>query len=721
MIPKFRILLCVLVVCLVGLPGVARAGDTPDREMLKTIRPWLKRLVDTPAADGLIVLPHLAYGDLETANRLILKSGPYNKGVKGKEKWGYWNLFELLHVHMLYGDKISKPAAAHIRGAFVEALEPGRRISKASFSANGSCINHPLSCTALAMVGGEQFGLPAASAAAYRDLAKFAAVWAQMGAYREYNSPTYQAVDFVALATMRQFSRNREAAIQAGILEERLWIETGLRYHASTGTLGGPHARAYYWDTIGGASDMHYLLHRVCGPEIPLFLKVTDAHYRMDHRLSWAGRASVLTFSCPDYIRKRMLAPQSPQQLRVTSGAESQLTDLATYIGPNVSLGTCAERCAWRSQNRDFVAHWLSGKKLVSHDNIRSAFVGYHAGRGDVHKSGGDHFYHQDNGRAIALLAPRTNGKSMSLRRMNVMMFMTLQREFEEIRIGDKKIDSLPASGPSGDLIALRDGAVFVAIKPLPAEQWPVENAIGMKVSTKPSKLLAISLNNYQGRSRRFTADEIAATFHGFCIEIAEASDYSSFDEFCKQASGWRIKGATDKKGVCSVTWDGIAKPLSMQVDLPARKIVRRKIGGEVFSTAMLQAATARQDISGKIALNQASLTTAKGVPAYLYADVKERVFMGMNPSSIASRFALDTPLGALEIDKLTFGRAEITGGKPTRVNVKAVTLAGELSFASATGDAKITVNGRDVTADCTPSRQGPTHTLTYKFPSPKN
>ena len=116
-----------------------------------------------------------------------------------------------------------------------------------------------------------------------------------------------------------------------------------------------------------------------------------------------------------------------------------------------------------------------------------------------------------------------------------------------------------------------------------------------------------------------------------------------------------------------------------------------------------------------------ASLVTAKGVPAYLYADAKARTFMGMNPSAGASGFVLKTPLGEPKIDKLSFGRAEVIGSNPVRINVKAVELSGEMTFASSVGDAKVTVNGKDVTDKCLRSGKGSTQKLTYKFPGDKS
>ncbi len=644
--------------------------EGPDKSMLEKARPWIKALPQSPPdPDGLVVLPYLAWGDYKKANKLIVETIPYGYKTP-QEKWGYWNLYELLHAWMLYKDHLDRDAREYIERAVGIALDPQRRVLKnLGFNTNGSCVNHPISCTAIAMIGGEQFGNKEAAKRAYRGLDQFADVWSGAGSYREYNSPTYQAVDFVALATIRQFSTNPVAALKAKILEERLWLETASRYHAASWTLSGPYSRAYHWDSIGGATDMQYCFHRVIGKQIPLSFDVTEKLYRMDHRLSWVGRSASLTFSCPEYARKLALSPPQDFQFQTSVGGDPILSDLVTYMNRDFSLGTCSQRCPRGSQNQDFVAHWRRTVPVIKHADIRSLFF-------KPLERNGDHYHLQSQGRAIAVGCLATRNAYEGLRRIGCQIHLAGKPSFDEIRVGYKKVKQLPSTRTNDDLIALRDGLVYVAIRPLSGTRWgELAQPVRINASNFQSPITTISLLNYQGPPRSFTQEEVARTYHGFCIEIASATDYPSFDLFCQQANEWNIHSENTNEGICSVNWHYGKKSLSLKIDRKKRTITDRRIDGKLFQRHMMESLLTRMDTSGEITRNGASLLTKPGVPVILHADPSNKAFVAMNPTNEPTPISLTTPSGVVRINSLTFGKVEFLGEAPVRVNIEAVTV----------------------------------------------
>ncbi|MHC4253274.1 MAG: hypothetical protein ACYS9X_29495, partial [Planctomycetota bacterium] len=244
----------------------------PDRAMLETIRPFADRLEGPPKPDGLVAVLPFALGNTDEANRRLMEAKPYDFGTP-KEKWGYWDMLELLNAWVLYRDVMTDEAREKVKAVFEKALSPRGRIVRSRIGRGIG--NHPMACMAICAIGGEQFGRPEVARRGYASLDRAAQVWGEVGSFAEYNSPTYLAVDLVALSTIRMYSTNAVVARKARVLEERAWIETGMRYHAPTWTQAGPFARAYLWDVIGGATDMQYLFRRVLGPDVPLFMEVT--------------------------------------------------------------------------------------------------------------------------------------------------------------------------------------------------------------------------------------------------------------------------------------------------------------------------------------------------------------------------------------------------------------------------------------------------------------
>ena len=119
----------------------------------------------------------------------------------------------------------------------------------------------------------------------------------------------------------------------------------------------------------------------------------------------------------------------------------------------------------------------------------------------------------------------------------------------------------------------------------------------------------------------------------------------------------------------------------------------------------MLDGPLVRQDMTGRIALSGATLTTAEGVPALLFSDPENHAYAAMNPTSHQSRFSLRTPQLTATIDSLGFGRVELLGLDPTTLNIDAVSLDGRLTLAPGPngspvelGRIEIVVNGRQLT-----------------------
>ncbi len=86
----------------------------------------------------------------------------------------------------------------------------------------------------------------------------------------EYNSPTYTALTLWFLALIAEHSTTEAARRLALFLEERLWVDVAMHFHAPSQQFAGPHSRSYQDDSVGGFSALHCTM--LAAFEEPLFL-----------------------------------------------------------------------------------------------------------------------------------------------------------------------------------------------------------------------------------------------------------------------------------------------------------------------------------------------------------------------------------------------------------------------------------------------------------------
>ncbi|MBW7884866.1 MAG: hypothetical protein H3C34_19945, partial [Caldilineaceae bacterium] len=90
-------------------------------------------------------------------------------------------------------------------------------------------------------------------------------------AFYEYNSPTYYGVNLYALAFWRRHSRSPLLQALGADLEERLWRDIALLYHAGLRNLCGPYMRSYGMDMQAYASLLGMSIWLLTGPDLAPF------------------------------------------------------------------------------------------------------------------------------------------------------------------------------------------------------------------------------------------------------------------------------------------------------------------------------------------------------------------------------------------------------------------------------------------------------------------
>ena len=125
----------------------------------------------------------------------------------------------------------------------------------------------PLGAYCTLMLGGELTGAAWAADLGLRRLREFQRLTGdrrfrlrRQAEMSEYNSPTYTALTLLFLALIAGYARGKEARALGLFLEQRLWLDVALHFHAPSGQFAGPHSRAYQDDSTGGFSALHTVL-----------------------------------------------------------------------------------------------------------------------------------------------------------------------------------------------------------------------------------------------------------------------------------------------------------------------------------------------------------------------------------------------------------------------------------------------------------------------------
>ena len=332
--------------------------------------------------------------------------------------------------------------------------------------------------------------------------------------------------------------------IRARTMAGRLGISAGLHMHRGTGRWAGPHSRAYQ-PTVAVQTPPRW---RPSAPGWP-------------------------TAPSPGGWRASPTAPR-PLAVEETAGAYQDFV-LSTYHAPAFSLGSPPRRQAARRTPASSTTtgrraprrplHPLPAERQVAGDT-------YHAT--DRTKSRnlideGEFFGVQNGPRAICLYAPgRLSGCSSA----KGTLIWTERDRVEEIWVGGRRVESLPAEVGPGDVVVVTSGAVHIAVRPLAVTD------LHMGAPRRLAEMrgdLVLELYNYQGPEKRFWELGWPGAFYqgrpqcGFYLEVAARDAYPDGRAF----------GGRSPRGRSRNT-DPLYLPRRGRTDRARRLCARRAVAG---------------------------------------------------------------------------------------------------------------------------------------------
>lgn len=452
-------------------------------------------------------------------------------------------------------DILSEKANVHLRSEIQRSL-----VRAALVEWHDGNVNHPLGAWCTLTCGGELSDERWAVELGYQRLKRFRSIIGdrrhsnlRQAEMSEYNSLTYSALDIIFLAIIAEYVVNQETKHLALFLEQRLWLNMAMQFHAPSGQFAGPHSRSYIDDSHGGYSAMHALWYRIfdnvrLDPEIP-------KTYNHPSNLLQNAITAITPLHIPEPAVEMAWKKPFPYSFRKRTYGESYhenhsekyfdsevypggWSELVTYMTPEYALGTASLPYVNAAQSdsvilriKNKIGHRSMFTRAVFNDSVAGQKNRCHVTKGQIDESylyeEGRVFTAQHNGKAIVCYHPKRAGHT-GIRSFRVDIICTFDKSFEQLHIGDIETTHYPQEFHSLVPIFFQDYQTFCAIVPLMLS--PLSNP-AMKVWLSNGYLI-ISLINYDGKEKNCTRDELTAWRNGFIIKVAESREYTSFDKF---------------------------------------------------------------------------------------------------------------------------------------------------------------------------------------------
>lgn len=457
-------------------------------------------------------------------------------------------------------------------------------------------VNHPLGAYCTLILGGELHAEPWATELGLRRLRRFQQ---RIGDHRsrtlrqaemsEYNSLTYTALDLTFLALIAEYAQNPEAARLARFLEEALWINVSMHYHAPSGQFAGPHSRSYFEDSFGGYSVLHCALLAASGRT--LFLD-PSLSVRFEHPSDLLQNA--LTAITPYHFPERAAAiaweKPFPYSFRMTTYGESYhensrrdsdpagkqegtdapfafdeevypggWTDLTTFMTKDFALGSAATPYVNAGHADSVMLRIRRSTEIRSLSDFRSAFTrgvynGALPGAGNfchttlsrvdasyLSEEGRCATYQHENRLIVSYTPKRVGHKGIESFRTDFIF--SYAAPFDAIAVDNGPVATIPARLRSGSRIYIRDGRTFILLVQIDPVPSAGESSLRLSVE---NGFFLVSSYNYLGPPRDFTREEVNGWSSGFFLEVWNEDRFGDWEGFLKHARSVRVQATVE-------------------------------------------------------------------------------------------------------------------------------------------------------------------------------
>ena len=567
-----------------------------------------------------------------------------------------FNLEHLIPMMIRHRDRLSPEMQTRVLEALRLGLDEIRRLDVLVLYSNITMLDILNSC-----LGGELIGDASIAQRGYRKLVEWMAFTDMNGIPYEYNSPTYGVVTLRALKRLTDLVQDEATRIRARTMAARLGLSAALHIHAKTGRWAGPHSRAYH-------------------PSVVCELEAEAIQINQ-----WIADGTL-----PAWVADVLSQRPSTFEVIETAFAERG-HGLTTYYSPSFALGVASRE--FSGQSDVMMAHYhrpgadrpgVMYTRYLLNDKWLGDF--YHAT--DRTKSRNlieeGRFYGVQQGpRAIGLYTlPTVPGNLTSAK----AAFIWTQRDLvDEIWIGNRRIEALPAEAAPGEVIVIGSGDALIAVWPI--TRTNMGRAAPIRLVERQGDLV-LEIYNYLGPSKPFWELNWPGAFYkgrpqcGVYVEVAERSAYPDVRAFGQAVASGTLKDETQapftyngtQPRLWTVEYSRDGQMLGIEVDLMEWALKRRWTQAGDLGWPMLESPIARETRTGRVTVGGATLTCGKEA-AWLFASPATgryvAAYHGLRPAPIT----LTVPGGRVDLEAMGTGTVIWDNGQ---VTIKAVDLRGE-------------------------------------------
>jgi hypothetical protein len=391
--------------------------------------------------------------------------------------------------------------------------------------------------------------------------------------------------------------------------------DLAMSFHPNLKTLLGPASRTYYEHVLGQQDGLYHILHTLSkkgalsdvatGTLPALTNPVPDANGKLPNPISAWGhdyppmQVALNSLSGPwgdewmsEWVDEKPLPWRAMAEKKVTSEGDW----VTTYFGENYGLSSIRKT----GQRIHVLGQWRrksespSSMRDIGTLDMRMGFNQTQIGSdsdGIITAQGIYRTYQFDNKLIMlakpdpAVISERAKEFPFGRRKLPAQEIKSVQCtaalfNFEEpspkweIFVDGKRVESLPATAKSGQVITLRDGVTYLAIRPLQTDDLGRNADITLEAgqpqtqcnheSTNIQPALLIQSNFYR-KDEAIPQDALAKlkdATSGFIVEMGDEKEYGSFEKFQAHIREAKLGGAKGEVDYLSgkermvATWD---------------------------------------------------------------------------------------------------------------------------------------------------------------------
>lgn len=608
-------------------------------------------------------------------------------------------IITLVHAGHLLPDVARYHLRKGVEARWLRPFNPERLSHRVGYFGGMATLNHQCQYRAEALLAGEILEDDDLTAMARRNLSLLNRQMLFLGgAIHERGDSFYQGISLGTLQAAARFVQDPLTRLEAQLGIERMVWELSALYHPGLKRHVSTVSRRYRVETLLLDQDVpRAILHTLSREGALIDLDREEVH-----------GLRVVGFNSLPPQRVAALAPWGEEHdanaldlkplpflsvgVDYVRGLAREPVYFTTYMGENYALGSC---------HVDFNQEWPNQAVWRRAPQTVSTFedIGVMVTRGYMNGMPSNRYTHepkervqsppltaqlQHENRMILVMRPSEQRHAAQYTPDGVHQFSSRVSIYaygperpERLFIGDRAIESFPATASMGERIALDEGATFVGLVPIGATDLPIEAEVRIEYEHPLLTLDAFALEVDQPLPNEdATWQALMDVTCGWLVEIADAADYASFADFRAHLAAMEVETAwSPETRTLSIDWTsgGEAMALDFRTALERERdnrpwrwsevITRALVGGEspwpregvLFDSPLGQLVT-----TGRAEKAGATLDALPGQAAMLKVEPISGNYIAINPFVEPVPLQLSVPGGITVRSEGDFGCGRI-------------------------------------------------------------